>query len=292
MTNDKKEDVNINKIYGHLCKMSKEEFISKYKIKENGLQTSEVEEKLHKFGYNEVTQTKPKRWYHYLFKSLFTPFNSILLGIALVLSYTDIYLAEDPNYANIIVILVLVAVSTFLDFFSEFRSNKAAEKLKQNGIENNPELALKIGVAAMKFGDLQNSISKDYIFDFDKFCAFEGKTGPYLQYNAARIQSLLKKANEVGGIYSLQYAEERDMIVQALKLLESYETALQDNSLAPICNAVYNLASSFATYYNNVRILTETNTFKRKSSLTLCEFTYKLIAQALHVLAIDIPEKM
>ena len=131
MTNDKKEDVNINKIYGHLCKMSKEEFISKYKIKENGLQTSEVEEKLHKFGYNEVTQTKPKRWYHYLFKSLFTPFNSILLGIALVLSYTDIYLAEDPNYANIIVILVLVAVSTFLDFFSEFRSNKAAEKLKQ-----------------------------------------------------------------------------------------------------------------------------------------------------------------
>ena len=131
MTNDKKEDVNINKIYGHLCKMSKEEFISKYKIKENGLQTSEVEEKLHKFGYNEVTQTKPKRWYHYLFKSLFTPFNSILLGIALVLSYTDIYLAKDPNYANIIVILVLVAVSTFLDFFSEFRSNKAAEKLKQ-----------------------------------------------------------------------------------------------------------------------------------------------------------------
>ena len=131
MTNDKKEDVNINKIYGHLCKMSKEEFISKYKIKENGLQTSEVEEKLHKFGYNEVTQTKPKRWYHYLFRSLFTPFNSILLGIALVLSYTDIYLAEDPNYANIIVILVLVAVSTFLDFFSEFRSNKAAEKLKQ-----------------------------------------------------------------------------------------------------------------------------------------------------------------
>ena len=131
MTNDKKEDVNINKIYGHLCKMSKEEFISKYKIKENGLQTSEVEEKLHKFGYNEVTQTKPKRWYHYLWKSLITPFNSILLGIALVLSYTDIYLAEDPNYANIIVILVLVAVSTFLDFFSEFRSNKAAEKLKQ-----------------------------------------------------------------------------------------------------------------------------------------------------------------
>lgn len=169
---------------------------------------------------------------------------------------------------------------------------KAAEKLKQNGIENNPELALKIGVAAMKFGDLQNSINKDYIFDLDKFCAFEGKTGPYLQYNAARIQSLLKKANEVGGIFTLAYEEERAIIMQTLKLLEAYETALQENSLAPICNAVYNVASSFATYYNNVKILTETNTYKRKSSLTLCAFTYKVIAQALHVLAIDIPEKM
>ena len=131
MANDKKEDVDIKKIYGHLCTTSKENFISEFKIKEGGLTDDEVAQRIHTYGYNEVTQTKPKKWYHYLLKSLFTPFNSILLGIALVLSYTDIYLAEDPNYANIIVIAVLVAVSTFLDFFSEYRSNKAAEKLKQ-----------------------------------------------------------------------------------------------------------------------------------------------------------------
>ena len=131
MANDKKEDVDIKKIYGHLCTTSKENFISEFKIKEGGLTDDEVTQRIHTYGYNEVTQTKPKKWYHYLLKSLFTPFNSILLGIALVLSYTDIYLAEDPNYANIIVIAVLVAVSTFLDFFSEYRSNKAAEKLKQ-----------------------------------------------------------------------------------------------------------------------------------------------------------------
>lgn len=123
--------MDIEEIYGHLCKMPKEEFLSKHQIIESGLTDSEVSEKLHKFGANEVTQTKPKKWYHYLWKSIFTPFNSILLGIALVLSYTDIYLAEDPNYANIIVILVLVTVSTLLDFFSEYRSNKAAEKLKE-----------------------------------------------------------------------------------------------------------------------------------------------------------------
>ena len=131
MANDKKEEVDIEKIYGNLCRTSKEEFIKEYKIKEKGLNDEEVSERIHSYGYNEVTQTKPKKWYHYLIKSLLTPFNCILIGIALVLSYTDIYLAETPNYANIIVIVLLVAVSTFLDFFSEYRSNLAAEKLKQ-----------------------------------------------------------------------------------------------------------------------------------------------------------------
>ena len=131
MSKDKKEDVDIEKIYGHLCKTSKEEFISEFQIKNGGLTDDEVAQKIHTNGYNEVTQSKPKKWYHYLLRSLITPFNSILIGIAIVLSYTDIYLAENPNYANIIVILVLVAISTFLDFFSEYRSNLAAEKLKQ-----------------------------------------------------------------------------------------------------------------------------------------------------------------
>lgn len=66
-----------------------------------------------------------------LFESLFSPFNAILLGIALVLIYTDIILAENPNPANIIVIVCLVLISTFLEFFEEYRSNKAAEKLKE-----------------------------------------------------------------------------------------------------------------------------------------------------------------
>ena len=119
MANDKREDVNAEKIYGHLCKTFKEEIISEFNVKEGGLTDEEVEQRRHKYGPNEVTQSKPKRWYNYLLKSLFTPFNSILIGIALILIYTDVYLAEVPSYANIIVILVLVAVSTFLDFFSE-----------------------------------------------------------------------------------------------------------------------------------------------------------------------------
>ena len=129
MANEK--EVNVNKIYGNLSKTTKEEFISNFNVNENGLTDEEVTERHQKFGYNEVTQNKPKKWYHYLFKSIFTPFNSILIGIALVLCYTDVYLAENPNYANILVICVLVTVSTLLDFISEYRSNKSAEKLKQ-----------------------------------------------------------------------------------------------------------------------------------------------------------------
>ncbi len=75
--------------------------------------------------------SKPKRWYKYLLESLFSPFNCILLGIVAILFYTDVYLAEKPSYANIIVIAILVSASTLLEFFEEYRSNKAAEKLKE-----------------------------------------------------------------------------------------------------------------------------------------------------------------
>ena len=154
MQNEKKEDVNIEKIYGHLCTTSKEAFIEEFNITTNGLTNEEITKKHHTYGHNEVSQSKPKRWYHYLLRSLFTPFNSILIGIALILAYTDIYLAEDPNYANIIVILVLVTVSTLLDFFSEYRSNLAAEKLKQ---------LVSANATVIRNGEKQKVIFKDLV---------------------------------------------------------------------------------------------------------------------------------
>ena len=126
-----KEDVDINKMYANESQISKDEFIKKYKINEKGNSIKEAEAKLQKLGPNEIRQAKPKRWYNYFWKSLVTPFNCILIGIALILSYTDIILAETPSYANIIVIAILVIASTLLDFFEEYRSNKAAEKLKK-----------------------------------------------------------------------------------------------------------------------------------------------------------------
>lgn len=126
-----KEEVDIHKMYGEQCTLKKDDFIKKYRVNPNGLTNNEAKQRLEKLGLNEITQAKPKSWYNYFLESLFSPFNCILLGIVAILCYTDIYLPPTPSYANIIVIAILVTASTLLDFFEEYRSNKAAEQLKE-----------------------------------------------------------------------------------------------------------------------------------------------------------------
>lgn len=131
MQNTKKEEVDVKKGYGEQTILEVDEFISQYHIKKEGLNQEQVVNNLNQYGKNEMKQAKPKKWYHYLLESLFSPFNIILLGITLVLIYTDIILPEKPSPANIIVIVVLVTISTLLEFFEEYRSNQAAQKLKE-----------------------------------------------------------------------------------------------------------------------------------------------------------------
>ena len=126
-----KEEVNVSKMYGEECTLPRDEFIKKYKVNENGLSSEKASGLIKNLGLNEIKQAKPKKWYNYFLESLFSPFNCILLGIVCILIYTDIYLPETPSYANIIVIAILVTASTLLDFFEEYRSNKAAEELKE-----------------------------------------------------------------------------------------------------------------------------------------------------------------
>ena len=130
-TKETKNEVNVEKLYGKQCILPKDDFLKTFNFSEKGLSSKKAEELLSKNGPNEISQAKPKRWYNYFFESLLSPFNCILLGIVLILFYTDVYLAEVPSYANIIVIAVLVTASTLLDFFEEYSSNKAAEKLKE-----------------------------------------------------------------------------------------------------------------------------------------------------------------
>lgn len=128
---DSKENVDVLKMYGEDSTTQRDEFLKKHNLNEKGLTSKQAEIDIKKFGLNETKKAKPKKWYNYLLQSLLTPFNCILIGISIILIYTDIYLAIEPSYANIIVIAILVTASTLLDFFESYRSNKAAEKLRE-----------------------------------------------------------------------------------------------------------------------------------------------------------------
>lgn len=128
---DSKENVDVLKMYGEDSTTKRDEFLKKHNLNEKGITSKQAEINIKKLGLNETKKAKPKKWYNYLLQSLLTPFNCILIGISIILIYTDIYLAIEPSYANIIVIAILVTASTLLDFFESYRSNKAAEKLRE-----------------------------------------------------------------------------------------------------------------------------------------------------------------
>ena len=171
-------------------------------------------------------------------------------------------------------------------------TDKAKEKLVANGVQNADTIAESIGVGAMKFGDLSNEVNRDYLFDLDAFMSFEGKTGPYIQYTAVRIKSLLAKAGEFKYGFDLATKEENALIIEILKMIDAFYNALNNYAPNLVCNAVYSLASAYSTFYNNVRILTETNKVKRNSYLSLSKLVLNYLEKACDLLAITIPERM
>lgn len=129
---EKQDKVDVKKLYGKQCILPINEFISNIKTDiTKGLTSNQVKENKEKYGRNELNSAKPKKWYHFFVSSLITPFNLILIGIILVLFYTDVYLTEPPSYANIIVIIILITLSTLLDFVIVYKSNKDAANLKK-----------------------------------------------------------------------------------------------------------------------------------------------------------------
>jgi len=168
----------------------------------------------------------------------------------------------------------------------------AEKKLAENGIVGDKELARRIGVGAMKFGDLSNSVAKDYVFDIDKFLAFDGKTGPYIQYTIARINSILAKAKTLPSEVCVKTEEEKNIVLAVLKLNSSYKVCAESYSLNALCLAAFDLASAFSTLYNNVKILSEKDAKRQQNLLSDCVFVKKCLEKALWVLGIDSVEKM
>lgn len=158
------------------------------------------------------------------------------------------------------------------------------------------EVAQKIGVAAIKFGDLSNQPSKDYVFDISKFLSFDGKTGTYLLYTVTRINSILKKAGieydddlKVSGLYS---QTERELALMLAMSGEAYTKAFDELSPCILCDSAYGLASLFSRFYHDNRILSEDDPEKRSSWLALSLLTRKVITKLLDTLAIEYVENM
>lgn len=157
------------------------------------------------------------------------------------------------------------------------------------------EVSHKIAVAAIKFGDLINHRSKDYVFDIEKFTAPEGKTGPFLLYTIARINSILKKVNtdtfnvKPQKIYS---NIEKELILILALSNTVYELAYNEKSPNLICENAYKIASVFSKFYSENHILNETDSIKKSTWLYLCQATKIILQKHLDVLGIESVEFM
>lgn len=157
------------------------------------------------------------------------------------------------------------------------------------------KVALQVAVAAIKFADLQNQRQSDYIFDLNRFTSFEGKTGPYLQYQAVRIKSLLKKAADQGfePAETITVNDEgRALILLMAEWPETVEMALRNYTPHVLCDFVYRMANAYSSFYGNYHILSEGDAGLRSSRLALSALTFKHIELALNMLGIDVPERM
>jgi len=158
------------------------------------------------------------------------------------------------------------------------------------------DTARKIGIAAIKFGDLINHRSKDYIFDIDKFLSFEGKTGTYLLYTVTRINSILKKVNynEAAAIsFSDIYTDvERELLLSIILSGEAFKHAIEEKAPNFICDNAYKLAAQFSGFYHDNHITNESDETKKSTWIALCLLTRKMLLKHLDVLGIDAVERM
>ena len=177
--------------------------------------------------------------------------------------------------------------------------NAAYEKISASAYASQTdqkEVARKIGIAAIKFGDLSNHRAKDYIFDIDKFLSFEGKTGTYLLYTITRINSILKKVNvssDTPVSFSDIYTDaERSLILTIILSGEAFQHAVNEKAPNYVCENAYQIAAVFSTFYHDNYIVSETDEAKKATWIALCILTRKLLLKHLDILGIEAVESM
>ncbi|HEY6578525.1 MAG TPA: arginine--tRNA ligase [Rhizomicrobium sp.] len=157
------------------------------------------------------------------------------------------------------------------------------------------DIAHAVGLAAIKFADLANYRTSDYIFDLARFTRFEGRTGPYLQYAAVRVQSILRKADGEGFLRdtpAVRSPEERRLLLQLLALPDAMIAAQTRRAPNMLCDYVFALAQEFSRFYTAHHILSEPDAEMRAQRLGLCELTLRVFVKVLDLLGIEVPPRM
>ena len=158
--------------------------------------------------------------------------------------------------------------------------------------------AAEVGLAAIKYGDLSNQASKDYIFDVDRFTSFEGNTGPYILYTIVRIKSILKKYAENGGnaegakILAAENAAEKALMLQVLKFNEVIDTVYAETAPHKLCAYIYDLANEFNKFYHETKILSEEDEAKKSGYIALLNLAKKVLETCIDLLGFTAPERM
>lgn len=179
------------------------------------------------------------------------------------------------------------------------------KKMKENRDYNDEEaggIAEKVGLAAIKYGDLSNQASKDYIFDLERFTSFEGNTGPYILYTIVRIKSLLGKYTETGGkvdekgnpklLLVPENESETNLYLTLGKYADAIETAYAEKAPHKICQFVYELSESFNRFYHENKILGNEDAHKRTSYIQLLILVKNVLEQCIDLLGLSAPERM
>ena len=181
--------------------------------------------------------------------------------------------------------------------------NKAVyDKIMENRTVSEEEAnntAKIVGLAALKYGDLSNQASKDYIFDIDRFATFEGNTGPYILYTIVRIKSILEKYKAESGnadvnlpVINTDNGSQMQLMLEVAKFNEIIENAAEELAPHKICSYVYDLSNAFNRFYHETKILAEEDQTKKAGYIALINLTINVLEQCIDLLGFSAPDRM
>ena len=185
-----------------------------------------------------------------------------------------------------------------LEYLLKEVEDKMLEKIKENGTmsdEDAIKTAQIVGLSAIKYGDLSNQASKDYIFDIDRFTSAEGNTGPYILYTIVRCKSILAKAGVEsidGSILPAHSDSERGLQLELTKFMAALTSAYEDMAPHKICAYIYDLANAFNRFYHDTKILAEEDEATKASYLKLLMLTRSVLEKSIDLLGFNAPERM